>query len=136
MAGRPRTPINVLELRGALINNPRLRNREDLEGPSKFDPLPPDPLPLEMHATWIYIVERLPNYAVYNTDEIAIDALTRVLYEFRLPGIDKAEFRKLASILFNALGQMGMTPTARAKLGTEREDDKSKNRFARIQKRA
>jgi len=123
-------------MRGALIANPRLRKREDLEGPGEFDPLPAEYLPDEMHSTWKHIVERLPNYALYNTDEIAIDALTRVLFRFRQPDLEAGEFRKLASILFSSLNHMGMTPASRAKLGSDNGEDKSQNRFARIQKRA
>jgi len=107
---RPRTPSNVLELRGAFKKHPG-RRRKDPEGTAPFCESPPAHLPPEAVRAWSYLVARLPRIAIFNCDEIAVEMAARQLASYWLtPHIDTLkELRQW-------LAKLGMFPVDRAKI--------------------
>lgn len=108
--GRPRTPSNVLELRGAFKKNPA-RRRKDAEGSAPFCENPPAHLPQGAVPAWNYLVSRLPRIALYNCDEIAVEIAARQLAGYWLTG-DPDTVKELRQWL----AKLGMFPVDRAKL--------------------
>lgn len=108
--GRPRTPSNVLELRGAFKKNPA-RRRKDPEGSAPFCENPPQHLPQGAVPAWNYLVARLPRIALYNCDEIAVELAARQLAAYWLTG-DQDALKELRQWL----AKLGMFPVDRAKL--------------------
>lgn len=108
--GRPRTPSNVLELRGAFKKNPA-RRRKDPEGTAPFCESPPPHLPQAAVSAWSYIVARLPQIALFNCDEIAVEMAARQLASYWLTG-DHDTLKELRQWL----ARLGMFPVDRAKL--------------------
>lgn len=108
--GRPRTPSNVLELKGAFKKNPA-RRRKDAEGSAPFCERPPVHLPQGAVVAWNYLVSRLPRIALYNCDEIAVELAARQLATYWLTGNEETlkELRQW-------LAKLGMFPVDRAKL--------------------
>ena len=118
--GRPRIPSNVLELKGAFKKNPA-RKRKDPEGTAPFCQSPPAHLPQAAVAAWNYVVIRLPQIALYNCDEIAVEMAARQLASYWLTG-DVDTLKELRQWLT----KLGMFPVDRAKLASK-EGDSPKN---------
>lgn len=114
MAGRPRTPSKLLELRGTFKQNPQ-RKRVDAEGQGRFDPRPPTDLPEHLVECWRAIASRLPLVAFYDTDTIVVEMAARALYAARHE-VDPMEQRMARDGLLKYLVQLGMTPAARTKI--------------------
>lgn len=127
---RPRTSAKVLELRGAFKENPQ-RARQDLEGAGPFNALPPAHLDEKYHASWNYIVERLPKVALSSSEELLVESAARVYARYREIDPSSEEFRRLASTLMQHLKELGMTVNARAKLGPSAEKSQT-NRFGAL----
>ena len=108
--GRPRTPSNVLDLRGSFRKNPN-RRRKDAQGDKPFEKGPPAHLPQGAVPAWHYVVERLPVVALYNCDEIAVEMAARQLAACWLTG-DLEILKELRQWL----AKLGMFPVDRAKL--------------------
>ena len=108
--GRPRTPSNVLELRGAFKKNPA-RRRKDAEGAAPFCEQPPPHLPAGAVPAWNYIASRLPRISLYSCDEIAVEVAARLLAAYWLNGD-----LKIQSELRLWLAKLGMTPGDRTKI--------------------
>lgn len=107
---RPRTPSNVLELRGAFKKHPA-RRRKDPDGTAPFCENPPAHLPQEALPAWRYLVARLPRIALYNCDEIAVEMAARQLAIYWLTS-DSNVLKELRQWL----AKLGMFPVDRAKL--------------------
>jgi hypothetical protein len=125
MAGRPRTHSNILEARGAFRKDPQ-RRRQDAQGKAPFSAAPPVTLhPGELQA-WHHIVERLPDTALANCDEIAVEICAALLTRYWAT-------RDLDTIkeLSRWLGKLGMTPQDRAKLPGQ-APKKTENPFANL----
>lgn len=117
---RPRTPSNVLELRGAFKKHPA-RRRKDPEGSAPFRESAPPHLPQAAVAAWQYVVARLPRIALFNCDEIAVEMAARQLASYWLTG-DQDTLKELRQWL----AKLGMFPVDRAKLAPkEPEGEKS-----------
>lgn len=119
--GRPRTPSNVLELRGAFAHNPD-RRREDAPGAGPFERDPPTHLTPDVVPAWSYLVARLPSVALTSSDEIAVEQAARVLAglwalaNMGPLGLQTQEFKRLDDSLRQWLIQLGMTIQARTKI--------------------
>jgi len=110
MAGRPRTPSNILELRGAFKKNPQ-RARTDLEGVGPFDPTPPPDLPQELVRTWHEIVKQINPVVLTASDYSSIELMARLLLQARMTG-DPGIIRELRQWF----AQYGMTAVGRTKI--------------------
>lgn len=116
---RPRTPSNVLEMRGAFKVHPG-RKRQDSEGAGPFNFEPPTDLPTSAAPAWRALAQRLPKVSLSSSDEIALGQAARVLsgiWELdKMGGAVNPAFPKLSSELRQWLIQLGMTPQARTKI--------------------
>jgi hypothetical protein len=116
---RPRTPSNVLELRGAFAKNPQ-RRRKDAEGAGPFNAEPPVDLPAAAAPAWRALAQRVPKISLSSSDEVALGQAARVLAGIwtldQQGGAANPLFPKLSSELRQWLIQLGMTPQARTKI--------------------
>lgn len=116
---RPRTPSNVLELRGAFAKDPQ-RRRKDAEGAGPFNAEPPTDLPADAAPAWRALAQRLPKVALSSSDEIALGQAARVLAGIwtldQQGGVLNPAYPKLGSELRQWLIQLGMTVQARTKM--------------------
>lgn len=113
---RNRTPTNVLELRGSGKNHPeRLRERDGEPEPEAGIGPAPAHVSEEEAAIWDELVESIPAGVLGNTDRIALERLTRLVYEARtLPPQLWSSARE--KDLISYLSRFGMTPSDRAKI--------------------
>jgi hypothetical protein len=129
---RPRTPSNVLELRGSFKKNPQ-RRREDAPGAGPVDLKPPAHLPTDVAPAWRWICERLPKIVLTASDEVAIEAAARLLAEV---WSQRRPEPRLYAELRAWLRELGMTVQARTKLpiGTPStpKSDGASSRFDRF----
>jgi phage terminase small subunit len=119
MAGRPRLPSNVLELRGAFKKHPE-RRRRDAQGTGEFKTEPPAHLPAGAVPAWNYLVTRLPKIALTSSDEIAVEIAARLLAQYWLTS-DIDTMKELRQWL----GKLGMTPADRTKMPSAPPNDKN-----------
>jgi phage terminase small subunit len=128
---RPRTPSNVLELRGAFRKHPE-RRRKDAPGAGVLNHEPPEELGGAAARAWRFLVERLPQAALSSSDEVAIAQAARLMAAIwaldSLGGALNRQYASLSAELRQWLIQLGMTPQARTKLPV-RDPDKPRNRF-------
>ena len=110
MAGRPRTPSNVLELRGAFKKDPQ-RRREDLPGVGAFNPNPPSNLQQELLPAWREIVGQINPAVLTASDYLSIEIMARLLVQLRMTG-DKS----LGTELRQWFAQYGLTAVGRTKI--------------------
>jgi hypothetical protein len=119
--GRPRTPSNVLEFKGAFKKNPK-RARQDAAGAGPINLSPPAELSGVGKRAWKFLAERLPRVSLTSSDEVAMAQAARTLaavWELdALGGALNPAFPKLSAELRQWLMQLGMTPQARTKLGS------------------
>jgi hypothetical protein len=109
---RPRTPSNVLELRGSFKKNPQ-RRREDAAGAGPVDLKPPAHIPTDVAPAWRWICERLPKVVLTASDEVAIEAAARLLAEV---WSQRRPEPRLYAELRAWLRELGMTVQSRAKI--------------------
>jgi hypothetical protein len=107
---RPRTPSNILQLRGSFAAHPE-RKRSDPPGGAPFNERPPEHLPRDAVPAWNWIVARLPRVAVYNTDEIAVEVAACLLSRWWAGG----QLDTLKELRF-WLGKLGFSPQDRTHL--------------------
>lgn len=121
---RPRTPTNVLKMRGADKVNPgRLKEREN--EPVNVNPIgeAPDWLTTDEVKAWNIIVTECIDGVLGEADRLAV-AMASQLTALCIAGEAQAQDRTL---LLRYLGQFGMTPSERSKIAVPKE--KPKNRF-------
>lgn len=122
---RPRSPSNILEMKGAFHKDPK-RRRVDSKGAAEFDKQPPSHMPPEHVRAWHFLVARLPLIAFYNCDEIAVEVTAGLLTNWWTTGSLNA-----AKELRLWLGKLGMTPGDRTRLEAEGPDDEEKDPAAK-----
>ena len=110
---RPRTPTNVLALRGAFDKNPD-RAREDAETTGPIGE-PPEYFKPDEAAAWNEIVSNAPVAVLRNSDRFILELASRLLAEQRGNWLDfpAARLARLEAML----GKMGLSPSDRAKVG-------------------
>jgi hypothetical protein len=123
MAGRPRTPSNVLELKGAWKKDPQ-RRREPVAAAGAFNRQPPAHLPQECVRAWHWLVEQIPPGVLTASDHASMEAMARVQAQFWLTG--QLDYVKELRQWF---GQYGLTAAAREKIAAKKPDG-SGNPFA------
>lgn len=109
MAGRPRTPAKILELRGAFRRNPQ-RRRTDADGAGPFCTDPPAHMPQAVVPAWRFLVARLPKVALSSSDELAVEIAATLTAQAW------AGNHAVIPELRQWLAKLGMTPTDRGKL--------------------
>lgn len=113
---RPRTPTNVLEMRGAFKKNPQ-RARVD-EPPAEGDVGPmPASFNAVQKAAWEDVIAYCHTGVLCRADSLAVEMAAVLLAEFRTnPGdMPAAKLARLDSLL----GRFGMTPADRSKVSSQ-----------------
>lgn len=125
MAGRPRTPAKILELRGSWKAHPE-RRREDIEGNGPFDPHPPANLPQELAGCWRDVVRQINPQILTGSDATSVETMARLLLQIRMTSdvVAIREYRMWCD-------RYGMTATGRAKIPAQKAGD-SGNPFAKV----
>ena len=125
---RPRTPTNVLDMRGAFTHNPgRLRDRQD--EPQSDNPLGPAPayFNVDQLAAWAEIERIAPQGVLTDADRLVVEIAAHLLAAFRTHGaiMETAKIGRLESLL----GRLGLSPVDRSKV-TNSGEKKKANSFA------
>lgn len=110
---RPRTPSNVLELRGAFKKDPK-RRRQPVAAAGEFDPTPPRHLPKDHVRAWHSVVAQIPPGVPTASDYLSIEIMASVLARFWLTG--ELDYAKELRMWF---GQYGLTGAAREKIAAK-----------------
>ena len=110
--GRPRTPTNVLILKGAFKKDPQ-RKRVDpkTNGPIGFAPRH---LSAAEKKIWRELIKIMPVGIVTCAERIALEEMCYLIHEMRTELEYMTDGRR--SLLRSYLGQFGMTPADRAKI--------------------
>lgn len=125
MAGRPRTPAKILELKGAWKKDPG-RRRESVAGAGDFNPQPPAHMPQECARAWHWIVSQIPPGVLTASDYASIEIMARLQAHFWLSG-----HLDYAKELRQWFGQYGLTGAAREKISMKKPEG-SGNPFANV----
>lgn len=116
MAGRPRTPSNVLALKGAFDKNPS-RGRERENEPEPKAGIGPAPAHLDKMARqcWDEVVSIAPVGVLGDCDRLHLEVVAELLAHKRTVGIgaiDPAKLNRLDAML----GKLGLNPADRSKV--------------------
>ena len=122
---RPRTPTNVLAMRGAFKHDPQ-RKRVDPDVDGDIGSPPPYFNAKEIVA-WDEIVKGAPIGVLTSADRQIVEVLSRLIAECRENFI-VFPVQKLARIE-SMLGKLGMTPADRSKVSGKKQDG-NRNAFA------
>jgi hypothetical protein len=115
MAGRPRYPTNVLNLRGAFKKHPeRKAERENEPDPIGEIGNPPDHCPAEVAACWREIVGIAHKGTLCAGDRLVLEHGARILAHLRRNAWDVNPAILVRWECF--LGKLGMTPSDRSKV--------------------
>ena len=109
---RPRTPSNVLELKGAFKKNPQRKRVNEPKSAGKIGIRhigPTDPKEI-----WDEIVSACAPNVLTVSDTIALEIACQYMSQFRLDPENYSNER--VRILISLLAKFGMTPSDRAKL--------------------
>jgi len=122
---RPRTPTNVLELRGSFAKDPQ-RRREDAETAGEIGDPPADFSDGERTA-WSEIVQNAPLRVLTIADRQIVEITSRLMAESRENWLDftAAKIGRLEAML----GKLGMTPADRSRVSSGK-DGNNRNAFA------
>lgn len=122
---RPRTPTNILELKGAFKKNPQRARKAEPVPTGGIGPAPKRMTKRQQEA-WDEVVTNCPAGVMGNSDRIALEVVVVRIAAYQdsteLPPVQEATF------IFNALGRFGMTPSDRSKIIVPK--GKEKNPFA------
>ena len=109
--GRPRTPTNVLELRGAFKHDPQRRRDGEPEGVGEIGE-PSERLTELQREAWLEVVALCPVGVLTGSDRVFVDQIAE-LRALQWEGSITSTDRK---ILIGLLGKVGMNPSDRASL--------------------
>lgn len=113
---RPRTPTNVLDMRGAFKTHPE-RAAARANEPVVVDPVgePPARCPADIAEAWRELAGQAPAGVLTAADRVALEMAALLLVKFRASPLTftAAEFGRLQSIL----ASFGMTPADRSRVG-------------------
>ncbi len=117
---RPRTPSNVLELKGAFDKNPQRRREEPKVEPGLGDP--PDHFEDSRRAVWLEIEAMAPAGVLSRSDRLAAEMLADLLARFRAGGkFTSADRRDMLAIL----SRFGMTAADRSRVAAPPPKDQT-----------
>jgi hypothetical protein len=113
--GRPRTPTNVLDAKGAFKRHAD-RKKARAGEPKVTAPLgePPAGLTADQLACWKEIAEIAPPGVLTVVDRLAVEEAARILTKIRQGSVTTEERR----LFLNYLGRFGMTPSDRSKVSS------------------
>ena len=110
---RPRTPTNVLELRGAFAKNPQ-RKRPNEPKPEADVGVPPKHFDESHKAIWKEIKKNSASGVMTISDRLALELLCVLVCQFRTDpaGFSAAKMARMDSLF----GKFGFTPADRSKV--------------------
>ena len=135
MAGRPRTPTNVLKLRGADKKHPeRMKDRKN--EPVNTHPIgdPPGHLNKTEKAAWHELVDKSCEGVFGKADSFAVEIAAQLLVKLRHKKFRMSPEGKRVidlpgpqdhTMFFRYLSQFGMTPADRSKISIPEKPDKN-----------
>jgi len=124
MAGRPRTPTNILELKGSIKKDPlRFKDREN--EPQNVNPVgdPPDNLNEAEQSAWHQFVRESIDGVLGEADRIALEQACKIYAKSKTADLTGQEHTQF----FRYLSQFGMLPADRSKISVPQK--KPKNKF-------
>lgn len=126
---RPRTPTNILRLRGGFDKNPR-RELERKDEPIVHEPLgpPPDTFDEAELLAWKDITRTAPAGVITEADRLAVETASRLLARERAGMNSDSNGRRFD----NFLSKFGMTPSDRSKVRVSIPNPKVGNPFSQI----
>lgn len=120
---RPRTPTNVLMMKGTFKQNPHYKKKREGEPTVEgaFPKTPPKWLTQEEQAVWYEVVRAAPSGVLTSADAILVEILSRLLSEFRQDGAHwpTNKITQLRALLRS----IGMDPSGRASLSVPQVKD-------------
>lgn len=125
---RPRTPSNVLELRGSFAKNPQRKR--------KGEPKPTGEVgsyslgAIEKEKIWNELVSSCPPNVLTNSDRLALEIAVEYMHQFRTNPFGCPSER--VKTLINLLARFGMTPSDRAKLSLPEKEKESDDPWQRL----
>jgi len=122
----PRKASKILELTGAYDKNPNRRNDAEPEGNGQFPKDPPEILNETEKEYWHELVAMVPAGVLTGSDVLAIELLTKLVFEFRTNYSEMPSAR--LSRMSAEMGRLGLTPADRTKLAIEKPKE---NKFAK-----
>lgn len=123
---RPRTPTNVLAIKGAFDKNPN-RERQDPDTAGKLK-APPAHMTEVQKAIWHEFVKAAPKNVITESDRFSLELVSCLLAEYRA---DPTEFTAAKLVRLEALiGKFGMSPADRAKIAGPVQKKPQGNPFA------
>jgi hypothetical protein len=127
--GRPRTPSNVLDARGAFKKNPNRARPDEPESEGEIGD-PPECFTEDQCAAWRDFARTCHAGVLGSADRIALEIAAVLLADFRV----NLEFpaAKLAR-LDSLLGRFGMTPSDRSKVKAPKKE--AANSFKKLVKK-
>jgi hypothetical protein len=128
---RPRTPTNVLEMRGAYKKNPQRKREDEPEVATGLGPAP-DYFSPEQADAWNVITSQCHAGVLCHADGIAVEIAAVLLANFRANPVDMpaAKLARLDSLL----ARFGMTPSDRSKVAGAKKEEPA-NPFAKLIKK-
>lgn len=125
---RPRTPSNVLELRGAFNKNPQRKRKNEPKAEGEIGSFFNGPTTSE--EIWNELVAACPANVLTGADRMALEIAVEYMRQFRIDPTGCTAER--VKTLINLLARFGMTPSDRAKLSLPGSDDKKESPWARL----
>lgn len=114
---RPRTPTNVLKLRGADKKDPkRLRPREHEPKDDRVVGDPPEHLDDSEKACWLELRENAIKGVLLQSDRTALELTAYLLAKHR--NEEKLTVQEMRALI-SLLGQMGFTPSERSRINVK-----------------
>lgn len=128
---RPRTPTNVLEMRGAYKKDPQRRRNYEPEAVEGIGPAP-DYFTPEQADAWNVIISQCHAGVLCQADGIAVEIAAVLLANFRADPLEMpaAKLARLDSLL----ARFGMTPSDRSKVAGAKKEEPA-NPFAKLIKK-
>jgi len=128
MAGRPRTPTKILDLKGSYKTHPERKQERAAEPKPRADRVtPPKYLSKDHKACWREIIKQAPPGVYTNMDRQALEVTCVLLDKFRKGYTLMAEPMSAAELglLTRMLSQLGMTPADRSRIAVPKQDEKT-----------
>lgn len=122
MAGRPRTPSNVLDLRGAFKKNPQRKRDEEPEAVGELGD-PPEHMEAGPRLMWHELKEAIPQGVATASDRFAFEVLCTLAGAYRESPLTFSADKLMR--MEKLWGCFGLDPSSRAKLSVPKKGKKN-----------
>ena len=125
---RPRTPSNVLELRGAFKKDPQRKRKNEPKPTGSIGHFSAGPIGAQ--EIWNELVLACPQNVLTNADRMALEIAVEYMRQFRQDPVGCPAER--VKTLINLLARFGMTPSDRAKLSIPEKNKEVEDPWASL----